>query len=107
MVLHWLSIHLSSVCPSICLFLEDTSVCLFLEDNSSKYQWIFTKLCMCIDVFKIWPQGYKTTVHLYMKFVLLINLRLLTVANSFLLSIAKLAIFLANIYENVNYFHIY
>ena len=45
-----------------------------------------------------------------MKFVLLINLKLLTIARSFLLNIAKHEIFSANKYENANnswYFHIY
>ena len=26
---------------------------LFPADNLSKYQWIFTKLCMCIDIIEI------------------------------------------------------
>ena len=45
-----------------------------------------------------------------MKFVLLINLKLLTIANSFLLRIAEYEYFSANKYENANYcwhFHIY
>ena len=45
-----------------------------------------------------------------MKFVLLINLKLLTIANSFLLDIAKLENFSSNKYENAKYcwyFHIY
>ena len=37
-----------------------------------------------------------------MKFVLLINLKLLTIANSFLLNIAEHEIFSANKYENAN-----
>ena len=43
-------------------------------------------------------------------FVLLINLKLLTIANSFLLNIAEHDIFSANKYENANFswhFHIY
>ena len=31
-----------------------TSIFLFLNDNLSKYQWIFTKLGMCIDIVEIW-----------------------------------------------------
>ena len=27
-----------------------TSVFSFLDNSLSKYQWIFTKLCMCIDI---------------------------------------------------------
>ena len=30
------------------------SVYMFLEYNMSKYQWIFTKLSICIDTVKIW-----------------------------------------------------
>ena len=30
----------------------DTSVFLFPDDNLSNYQWIFTKLCMCIDILR-------------------------------------------------------
>ena len=26
----------------------------FLDDNLSKFQWIFTKLDMCIDIVEIW-----------------------------------------------------
>ena len=45
-----------------------------------------------------------------MKFVMLINLELLKIVNSFLLNIAEHENFSANIYENANYcwhFHIY
>ena len=45
-----------------------------------------------------------------MKFVLLINLKLLTILNSFLLNIAEHENFSANIYENANFtwhFYIY
>ena len=50
------------------------------------------------------------STQLSIKFVLLINLKLLTIANSFLLNIAKHENFSANKYENANYcwhFHIY
>ena len=30
------------------------SVYLFQDNNVSKYQWIFTKLGMCIDIMEIW-----------------------------------------------------
>ena len=33
---------------------RDTSIFLFPDDYSSKCQWIFTKLDMCIDIVKIW-----------------------------------------------------
>ena len=33
---------------------QDMSIFLFLEDNWSKYQWIFTKLRMCIDIVVVW-----------------------------------------------------
>ena len=39
-----------------------------------------------------------------MKFVLLINLKLLTIANSFLLNIVEHEILSANKYENANYY---
>ena len=32
---------------------RDTSLFSFLDDNFSKYQWIFTKLGMCIDIVEI------------------------------------------------------
>ena len=53
---------------------------------------------------------FSCTTHLSMKFVLLINLKLLTIANSILLNIAEHEIFSANKYENANnswHFHIY
>ena len=31
---------------------RDTSV--FLDDNLSKYQWIFTKIHICIAIMEIW-----------------------------------------------------
>ena len=39
----------------VCQFLTqlpacDTSVFSFPDDNLSKYQWIFTKLGMCVDI---------------------------------------------------------
>ena len=61
-------------------------------------------------------QGYKTffmlnsAEHEFFFFVFLINLKLLIIANSFLLNIAEHGIFSANEYENANYcwhFHIY
>ena len=33
---------------------RDTSVFSYLDDNFSKYQWIFTKLGVCIDIVEIW-----------------------------------------------------
>ena len=30
------------------------SIVLFPENNLSKYQWIFTKLGMCIDIVEVW-----------------------------------------------------
>ena len=52
MVLCWTSvslpIHRLFVCPSIFLLLS------FPDDNLSRYQWIFTKLGMCIDIVEIW-----------------------------------------------------
>ena len=38
----------ASVCPSIC-----PSIYSF-DDNFSKYQWIFTKLDVYIDIVEIW-----------------------------------------------------
>ena len=58
----------------------------------------------------IWPRGYKTFLMLNSaehEIVLLINLKLLTIANSFLLNIAEHKKFSANKYENANYFGIF
>ena len=33
---------------------HDRSVFSFLDDNFSKWQWIFTKLGVCIDIVEIW-----------------------------------------------------
>ena len=40
-------------CPCVRLFVI-LSVFSFLDDNMSKYQWIFTKFGMCIDIVEIW-----------------------------------------------------
>ena len=53
---------------------------------------------------------FSCSTHLSMKFVLLIDLKLLTTANSFWLNIAEHEIFSANKCENANnswHFHIY
>ena len=53
---------------------------------------------------------FSCSTHLSMKFGMLINLKLLTIANSFYLYIAEHEIFSANKYENANnswHFHIY
>ena len=38
------------VCPSVCLSVRIS----LLDDNLSKYQWIFIKHGMCIDILEIW-----------------------------------------------------
>ena len=42
----------SSIRPSVCR--TSLSVFSFPDDNSSKFQWIFAKLGMCIDIVEIW-----------------------------------------------------
>ena len=77
--------------------------------------WSYEQHC----VFVTWPrckadlaQGYKTFFMLNsaeLEIFLLINLKLLTIANSFLLNIIKQENLTANKYENANYcchFHI-
>ena len=62
-----------------------------------------------------WPgpeiiKHFLRPTQLSMKFVLLINLKYLTIANSFLPNVAEHEKFSANKYENTNYcwhFHIY
>ena len=45
----------TSVCLSIRLSVGHLSVHIsFTDDNLSKRQWIFTKLCMCIDIVEVW-----------------------------------------------------
>ena len=43
------------MCPSLCHtpFNYHPCICSFLDYNLSKYQWIFTKLDMCIDIVEI------------------------------------------------------
>ena len=49
MVSHWLS-----VCLSVHLSYVHPSVFSFAEEILNKYQWIFAKLGMCIDIVEIW-----------------------------------------------------
>ena len=43
------------VCMSVCLsYVSSQSVFLFPDDNLSQYQWIFTKLGVCIDNVEFW-----------------------------------------------------
>ena len=44
MVSHWRTVYLL-IHPLVCIS--------FPDDNSSKHQWIFTKLGMCIEIVKI------------------------------------------------------
>ena len=58
MVSRWSSVS-QSVCPSVCPLYVRPSVrpsvhFSFPDDNLSKYQWIFSKLGMCIDIVEIW-----------------------------------------------------
>ena len=54
MVSCWSSVS-PSVCPSVCQSYVPLSVHFsFPDDNLSKYQWIFTKLGVCIDIVEIW-----------------------------------------------------
>ena len=48
--------HVGCPCdqPSVCLDVCSPSVFLFPDDSLSKYQWIFTKLDICIDIVEIW-----------------------------------------------------
>ena len=76
--------------------------------------WNTILVCMTSDSFSIfWPRDYKIffiSTQLSMNFVLQINLKLLTIAISFLKNIAEHENFSANKYENANYywhFHIY
>ena len=50
MVSRWTSVYLS-IRPSV---VRLSVRFLFLDDTSSKHQWIFTKLGMCIDILEIW-----------------------------------------------------
>ena len=44
---------LSSVCLSVCPSVVRLSLVSFPDDNLSKYQWVFTKLGMCIYIVEI------------------------------------------------------
>ena len=62
------------------------------------------------QIIKLFSCFSHSQTQLSMKFVLLINLKLLTIANSFLQNIAEHENFSANKYENANYcwhFHIH
>ena len=41
------------VCQSVQLPYVHPSIFSFPDDDLSKYQWIFAKLCMCIDIVEI------------------------------------------------------
>ena len=47
----WFHVGCPCVCPSVRLFVR---LYFVSDDNLSKYQWIFTKLGMCIDIMEIW-----------------------------------------------------
>ena len=50
----WFHIGCMCVCLSVHPSVILPFVFLFLDDNMSKYQLIFTKLGMCIDIVEIW-----------------------------------------------------
>ena len=45
-----------SIHPAVCMsvHLSCPSIFLFQDDNLNEYQWIATKLGMCIDIVEIW-----------------------------------------------------
>ena len=47
----WLHTGRSCVCPSV---VRPSVRISFLDDNLSKYQWIFSKLGICINLVEIW-----------------------------------------------------
>ena len=52
LILWWL---MGNFCPFFTeLSAGDMSIFSFLDDNFSKYQWILTKLGMCINIMEIW-----------------------------------------------------
>ena len=60
-----------------CQFLTELSACdmsifSFLDDNFSKYQWIFTKLGVCIDILETWfwiANGQISSFFIYLRLV--------------------------------------
>ena len=76
------------------------------KQNRVELSWVNHKPLSGPEVVKL----FSCSTQLSMKFFMLINLKLLTIANSFLLNIAEHENFSANKYENANYcwhFHIY
>ena len=53
-VVAWYYGIMLSVCVSVSLSYARLSVILFPDNKLSKCQWIFTKLCVCIDIVEIW-----------------------------------------------------
>ena len=96
---HHLSVHTTHSCSLI--------MAVVTTDGNIRH----CSICQWTE--KAWTRSYKTflcSAQLSMKFVLLINLKLPTTANSFLLNIAEHENFSPNKYENANYcwhFHIY
>ena len=87
----------------------DSLMCSLLPKNPS-FQLSFLRLSSETkpgpEIIKL----FSCSTQLRRKFVLLINFKLLTIANSFLLNIAEDEIFSVNRYENANYcwhFHTY
>ena len=61
-------------------------------------------LCHVYPDLEVKKLFFSCSAQVSMKFVLLINLKLLTIANSFLLNIAEHENFSANKYENANFY---
>ena len=77
-----------------------------VDKNFSHCRHLTASFNLRPEVRKLFP----CSTQLSMKFVLLMNLKLLKIANTFLLNIAEHENFSANKYENANYnwyYHIY
>ena len=90
----------------VAVIIQIRGICKYIH----KFSFYSNETC-CGYSLEVQPQGgtFGPEV-LSMNFVLLINLKLLTIANSFLLNITEHVIFSANKYENANnswHFHIY
>ena len=60
----------------------DKSIFSFLDDNFSKYQLIFTRLSMCIDIVEIWfgiadgqiSSIFNTHPYFHLRMIMLVNI---------------------------------
>ena len=68
----WFHIGCPCVCLSILLSVLCPSLFLFPDDSVNKYEWIFTKFGVCVDIVENWFRIASGPIHQFLTVICLI-----------------------------------